>query len=92
MQQPHKDNEKMKKKTLVGWMEDGTVLYDCDSGHAIKGHKKAQDETLRYFTLGPRILPDQIVMYIPLISAEKSFWGKRKSFKVKVTIEKCGEE
>ncbi len=79
----------MKKKSYIGWIADLSVVYDRDTGRVIKDIRR-KDETLRYFEYGPDVTPDRIVLHIPLITPKKRFWldARRKSFKVKVTIEK----
>lgn len=78
----------MKKKSYIGWIEDGTFGYHIDTGTALK--RDGIDITFKYFEYSPDVTPDRITLHIPLITPKKRFWlnAKHKSIKVKVTIEK----
>ena len=80
----------MRKKVLKGWVRDGATCYDYDSGREIKGIKR-KDEALKDFEFSPDILPDRIVLRVPLISPTKKFWSRcgMRSYQVKVTMERC---
>lgn len=79
-----------KKRVKIGWLKDRTVLYDYDTGKALKSFRLKEDSLEDFaFSLEGDIGDDRVVLHLPLISSKKSFWTRRRqeAIKVKVTVE-----
>jgi hypothetical protein len=75
-----------KRKSKIGWIEDCSYCYDYETGKMIKKQRR-RDDALKYFYFATDVTPDRVVLKLPLITSRKSFWQKRHSKKVKITIE-----